>query len=552
MTRSAWSVEEHAFFLGQLAAILGSTLDYEDMLQRMARLAVPFLGDLCAVDLLDAGGAIRRAACVHADATKERLAYEARARHGDSATAPLSVPAVVRSRRSVLVSPATATDLERAARNEEQLDLFRQLGVTSWMVVPMIARDSVLGAVTFAVTESDRRYGQGDLQFAEAMVGQAATAGDNARLYRAAEAGRAAAEAANRAKDQFLSTLSHELRAPLNAIFGWATMLERGDLAADEARRALQIILRNVNAQVRLIDELLDVSRIGTGQMRLDVKPVDLRTVIADSVDAIRPAADAKGIQVQTVLASPGGPVSGDPDRLRQVDSHVDIVVSDTGAGIAPAFLPFVFDRFRQGDSSSTRPRGGLGLGLALVRSLVELHGGTVIAESPGEARGATFVVKLPLMLAAIVEPPVPAAAIAPEWPGPTAATSSLEGVRVLVVDDDLVAVDLTREILMRAGAQVWGCAGGSEALPMLQQCRPDVLVSDIEMPNQDGYSLIRRIRALEPDRGGRTPAVALSAYSRPEDRIRSLVAGFNLHVSKPVEPTELVTVVASLAGRLG
>jgi CheY-like chemotaxis protein/anti-sigma regulatory factor (Ser/Thr protein kinase) len=294
-------------------------------------------------------------------------------------------------------------------------------------------------------------------------------------------------------------------------------------------------------------------------------------------VDAIRPAADAKGIELQTVLASPGGPVSGDPDRLRQVvwnllsnavkftpkagrvqiqlqrvDSHVDIVVSDTGAGIAPAFLPFVFDRFRQGDSSSTRQRGGLGLGLALVRSLVELHGGTVTAESAGEARGATFVVKLPLMLAAMVEAPVPASASAPERPGPSAATPSLDGVRVLVVDDDLVAVDLTREILMRAGAQVWGCAGGSEALPMLQQVRPDVLVSDIEMPNQDGYSLIRRIRALEPDRGGRTPAVALSAYSRPEDRIRSLMAGFNLHVSKPVEPTELVTVVASLAGRVG
>jgi signal transduction histidine kinase/ActR/RegA family two-component response regulator len=577
MTRSAWSVEQHAFFFGQLAAILGSTLDYEDMLQRMARLAVPFLGDLCAVDLLDAGGAIRRAACAHVDATKEGLAYEARARHGYSTTASLSVPAVVRSRRSVLVSPATATDLERAAGNEEQLDLFRRLGATSWMVVPMIVRDSVLGTVTFAVTESDRQYGQGDLQFAEAMVGQAATAGDNARLYRAAEAGRAAAEAANRAKDQFLSTLSHELRAPLNAIFGWATMLERGDLPAEQARRALQIILRNVNAQVRLIDDLLDLSRIGAGQLRLDVKPVDLRTVIVETVEGLRPAADAKSIQMQTVLASPGGPVSGDPDRLRQVvwnllsnavkftpkagrvqiqlqrvNSHVEIVVSDTGIGITPDFLPFVFDRFRQGDSSSTRARGGLGLGLALVRNLVELHGGTVAADSPGEARGATFVVKLPLMLAAAAEPLTECPAAAAEPPTFSATAPSLNGVRVLVVDDDLVAVDLTREILMRAGAQVWGCAGGGEALAMLQQCQPDVLVSDIEMPNQDGYFLIRRVRELEPDHGGRTPAVALSAYSRPEDRIRSLKAGFNLHVSKPVEPSELITVVASLAGRVG
>jgi CheY-like chemotaxis protein/anti-sigma regulatory factor (Ser/Thr protein kinase) len=298
--------------------------------------------------------------------------------------------------------------------------------------------------------------------------------------------------------------------------------------------------------------------------------------VIEESVDSIRPAAGAKGIELQAVLASPGGPVGGDPDRLRQVvwnllsnavkftpkagrvqvqlqraESHVEIVVSDTGAGIAPEFLPYVFDRFRQGDNSSARPRGGLGLGLTLVRSLVELHGGTVEAESPGEGRGATFVVKLPLMLAA-VGPAVISATSAPERAGSMAASPSLEGVRVLVVDDDLIAVDLTREILMRAGAQVWGCASAGEALPMLRQCRPDVLVSDIEMPNQDGYSLIRRIRALAPDEGGKTPAVALSAYSRPEDRIRSLMAGFNLHVSKPVEPGELITVVASLAGRLG
>jgi signal transduction histidine kinase/ActR/RegA family two-component response regulator len=577
MSLSTWSAEEHAFFLGQLVAILSSTMDYERMLHRMARLAVPILGDLCAVDLVETDGVIRRAACAHVDATKENLAYEVRARHGFSVTAPQSVSAVVRSRRSALVSPATSADLEQAAQNSDQLDLFRQMGVSSWMVVPMIARDNVLGAVTFAVTESERRYDRTHLRFAEAVVGQAAAAGDSARLYRAAEAGRAAAEAANRAKDQFLSTLSHELRGPLNAIFGWATILERGDLPAEQSRRALQIILRNVNTQVRLIDELLDVSRIGTGQLRLDVKPVDLRTVIGESVDGIRPAADAKGILLQTVLASPGGPVSGDPDRLRQVvwnllsnavkftpkagrvqiqlqrvASQVEILVSDTGVGIAPEFLPYVFDRFRQGDSSSTRPHGGLGLGLALVRSLVELHGGTVAVESPGEGRGATFVVRLPLMPAAAAEPATRAEAEATERPGSMASSPSLEGVRVLVVDDDLVAVDLTREILMRAGAQVWGCTGGTEALPMLQQCRPDVLVSDIEMPNQDGYALIRRIRALESDRGGRTPAVALSAYSRPEDRIRSLMAGFNIHVSKPVEPSELITVVASLTGRVG
>lgn len=578
MTLSTWSSEEHAFFLGRLAAILGATLEYERMLHRVARLAVPMLGDLCAVDLLGVDGTIRRAACAHVDATKEGVAYEARARHGYRTTAPSGVPAVLGTRRSVLISPATASDLEQAAQNPEQLQLFRQMGVTSWMVVPMIARDRVLGAVTLAITESERRFDHADLRFAEAVASQTAAAGDSARLYREAEAARDAAEAANRAKDQFLSTLSHELRAPLNAIYGWATILERGDLGAEQSRRALQIILRNVNAQVRLIDDLLDLSRVGTGKLRLDVQPVDLRGVIQEGLDSIRPAAEAKGIQLQSVLASPGGPVSGDPDRLRQVvwnllsnavkftpkggrvriqlqriNSHVEILVSDTGEGIGADLLPHIFDRFRQGDSSSTRPRGGLGLGLALVRSLVELHGGTVFAESPGEGRGATFAVQLPVMLASVVEPAAPEAPVAP-GPSATALSSapSLTGVRVLVVDDDLVAVDLSREILMRAGAQVWGCAGGGEALPMLQQWRPDVLVSDIEMPGLDGYSLIRRVRALEPDRGGKTPAVALSAYSRPEDRVRSLMAGFNLHVSKPVEPSELITIVASLAGRVG
>ena len=576
MSLSTWSSEEYAFFLGQLAAILSSTLDYERMLHRMTRLSVPILGDLCAVDLLETGGGIRRAACAHVDATKERLAYEARARHGFSEEALHSVPAVVRSRRPALVSPATSADLEHDARNGDQLEMLRQIGVTSWMVLPMVTRDDVLGAVTFAITESDRRYDRDDLRFAESVVAQAAAAGDNARLYRAAEAGRAAAEAANRGRDQFLSTLSHELRAPLNAIVGWATILDRGGLPADQTTRALQIILRNANAQVRLIEDLLDVSRIGTGQIRLDVKPVDLGTVIGESVDAIRPAAEAKGVELVTVLASSGGPVSGDPDRLRQVVwnllsnavkftpkagrvqirlqqaiSHAEIVVSDSGIGIAPELLPFVFDRLRQGESSGTRPRGGLGLGLALVRSLVELHGGSVAAKSPGESRGATFVVKLPLRLAAVAKPGATAASGAPASGAAADATPSLDGVRVLVVDDDLVTVDLTREILMHAGAQVWGCGSGSEALPMLQQWHPDVLVSDIEMPKQDGHSLIRRVRALGADHGGKTPAVALSAHSRPEDRIRSLMAGFNLHVSKPVEPSELVTVVASLAGRV-
>ncbi len=573
MTDSPQSREERTFFLLQLSRLLGSSLANDRMLSRIARLAVPLLGDLCAIDIQGADGSLHRAACAHVDATKEGVAYEARARYGFSATAPGGVPAVLTSHRSTLVSPATAADLEQAAQNAEQLHLFQQLGVTAWMIVPMIARERAFGAVTFAITESDRRYDRTDLLFAEAVVSQVAVAGDNARLYVSAEAAREAAEAANSAKDQFLSTLSHELRTPLNAVYGWATMLERGQLGADQVQRALQIILRNVNAQVRLIDDLLDLSRVATGKLRLAVQPVDLQRVVEEALDGIRPAAAAKNIRLQPVLASPGGPVSGDPDRLQQVvwnllsnavkftpkggrvqiqlqrvSSHIELLVSDTGQGIQPDLLPYVFDRLRQGDSSSTRAHGGLGLGLALVRHFVELHGGIVFAESPGEGRGATFVVKLPLMTARPAE-------LAAERTPPTfqrASAQSLAGLRILVVDDDPTAVDLNREILSQAGAEVRGCTSGTDALHILQQWRPAVLVSDIEMPGLDGYTLLRQIRALDPDQGGKTPAVALSAYDRPEDRVRSLRAGFNFHVSKPVEPDELTAIVASLAGRVG
>ena len=573
MTDSPQSREERTFFLLELSRLLGSSLANDRMLSRIARLAVPLLGDLCAIDIQDADGSLRRAACAHVDATKEGVAYEARARYGFSATAPGGVPAVLTSRRSTLVSPATAADLEQAAQNAEQLQLFQQLGVGAWMIVPMIARERAFGAVTFAITESDRRYDRTDLLFAEAVVSQVAVAGDNARLYVAAETAREAAEAANSAKDQFLSTLSHELRTPLNAVYGWATMLERGQLGAEQAQRALQIILRNVNAQVRLIDDLLDLSRVASGKLRLAVQPVDLQRVVEDALDGIRPAAAAKNIRLQPVLASPGGPVSGDPDRLQQVvwnllsnavkftpkggrvqiqlqrvSSHVELLVSDTGQGIQPDLLPYVFDRLRQGDSSSTRSHGGLGLGLALVRHFVELHGGIVFAESPGEGRGATFVVKLPLMTARPAE-------LAAERTPPTfqrASAQSLAGLRILIVDDDPTAVDLNREILSQAGAEVRGCTSGTDALQILQQWRPAVLVSDIEMPGLDGYTLLRQIRALAPDQGGKTPAVALSAYDRPEDRVRSLRAGFNFHVSKPVEPNELTAIVASLAGWVG
>ena len=394
-------------------------------------------------------------------------------------------------------------------------------------------------------------------------------------LLRREQQARAAAEAANRAKDEFLAVLSHELRTPLNAVYGWARLLQAGQVRDEQAERALDAIVRNANAQVQLIDDLLDVSRVVSGKMRLDIRPVDLRTVIEGALDAVRPAAEAKAIRLQSVLDPRAAPITGDSGRLQQViwnllmnavkftpkggrvqvrlqrvNSHVEIIVSDTGPGIAPDVLPFIFERFTQADSSSTRAHSGLGLGLALVKHLVELHGGSVDAQSPGEGKGATFVVRLPLTIAEIpaglrprLHPTAPT--IEALLPGPR-----LDGLRVLVVDDDPDALNLASAILTDAGAAVRTCLSAPEALAVLQQWRPHVLVSDIEMPGEDGYSLIRKVRALDSEHGGKTPAVALTAYGRTQDRMLSLTAGYSMHVPKPVDPGELTTIIASVAAR--
>jgi signal transduction histidine kinase/ActR/RegA family two-component response regulator len=563
--------DRRAVVLAEISALLGSSLDYERALPRLTRLAVPALGDLCAIDLLQDDGALHRVASAHVDSAKEALVYEIRVRHGFNPTAPHGVPTVVRTRQPVLVPRVTEAELTAIARNRDHLALFRRLGPKSWIIAPMVAHARVLGALTLAITESARRYGQTDLSFAMVVATHTAAAIENARLYREAEAARGTAEAANRAKDEFLSTLSHELRNPLNAVYGWATLIERGQLGEVQTRRAMQIIVRNVNAQIRLVDDLLDMSTVVNGRLRLVVQPVDLGDLIEDALEAVRHAAEAKNIRLQPVLHAPGLLVSGDPGRLQQivwnllenavkftpkdgrvqvqlqrVRSHVEIIVSDTGQGIPADILPYVFDRLRQGEGGSTRGHGGLGIGLALVRHLAELHGGSVYAESPGEGRGSTFVVTLPLMSTEKSEQPIA------HRESPPLESTSLTGARIVVVDDDPTAVELIKEVLVRAGAEVIECRSADEALQAVRQSRPSVLVSDIEMPGQDGYSLIRKLRALGPEEGGKTPAVALTAFGRPEDRIRSLTAGFNIHVSKPVDPAELIAIVASLIGRAG
>jgi PAS domain S-box-containing protein/excisionase family DNA binding protein len=380
---------------------------------------------------------------------------------------------------------------------------------------------------------------------------------------------------ANRIKDEFLATLSHEMRTPLTSILGWAHLLEAGNLNEETSTRALEAIQRNAKSQAQLIEDLLDVSRVITGKLRLEVRPINLASVIEAAVDAVRPAAEAKGVEL-TMRLDHAVIVSADPDRLQQViwnllsnsikftgvqgrieieferaQAHARVVVRDTGIGISPDFLPHVFDRFRQADSTSTRHYGGLGLGLALVRHLVEMHGGTVEAASPGEGMGATFVVTLPVVAAvATTARRAPALRLTDDPSLENYYGSELKDLCVLIVDDEEDARDLLKTVLVQCGAEVRAAGSTAQALALIARERPDVMVCDIGMPGEDGYALISRVRALPPEQGGETPAVALTAYAREEDRVRALAAGFQVHLSKPIQPSKLVAVVASVAGR--
>jgi PAS domain S-box-containing protein len=383
---------------------------------------------------------------------------------------------------------------------------------------------------------------------------------------------------ANRLKDEFLATVSHELRTPLTAILGWAHLMRGGQVEGEGAVKALETIERNARVQAQLIDDLLDVSRIVTGKLRLELTPVTPDSFIDPAVEAVRPAAEAKGVRLQKVIDTGVGAVMGDSARLQQVvwnllsnavkftprggrvlvslgrvNSQVEIAVTDTGAGIEPEFLPHVFERFRQADQRTTRQHGGLGLGLSIVRHLVELHGGSVRADSAGEGTGSTFTVMLPVApIYRREDAEKRARPAARDTPPAHECPERLDGLRVLVVDDEPDARELLAVGFGHCGARVTTASSAREALEALAGEKFDVLVSDIGMPGEDGYELIRRVRALPPEAGGRTPAVALTAYARTEDRLRAMRAGFEMHVSKPVELTELVVVIANLVRRGG
>jgi signal transduction histidine kinase/ActR/RegA family two-component response regulator len=455
------------------------------------------------------------------------------------------------------------------------------LPVCSYLAVPVKTRTGdVIGGLFFGHHEADVFTAKAE-RLVVGIAGQAAIAMDNARLFdeakKSADAERAARSEVERVslvKDEFLATLSHELRTPLNAVLGWAEMLLGRASADPEMRRGLETIARNARAQAQLIEDLLDMNRIVSGKIRLDVQRLMLDFCIESAIDTVRPSAEAKALQLRTTLDPHAGPVYGDPHRLQQivwnllsnavkftpkggkidvllrrVSSHVELTVADSGIGIHADLLPRIFDRFRQADSSSTRKYGGLGLGLSIVKELVELHGGTVRADSPGEQQGATLVVSLPLR--AIRDGQAGGHSTAERAPAVQPATVVLAGVKVLVVDDEPDARELLKAVLAEAGAEVVTAASVDDALAVLPLVRPDAIVSDIGMPGRDGYQLLRAVRALPEAAGGRTPAVAMTAYARSEDRTRALLAGYQVHIAKPIEPHELVVIVGSLTGRI-
>jgi signal transduction histidine kinase/CheY-like chemotaxis protein len=442
------------------------------------------------------------------------------------------------------------------------------LPVRSYLAVPVKGRSgAVIGGLFFGHSEPDR-FTDVHERLAMGISSWASVALENARMY-------AAAQEASRLKDDFLASLSHELRTPLNAILGYARMLRTGILGPERYDKGIETIERNATSLTQMVEDVLDISRIVSGKIRLNVQSVEFPDIVRRAVDAVTPAADAKTVRVETVLDPQAAPVSGDPERLQQilwnllsnavkftgkggkvqvrlerVNSHVEVAVSDTGIGIAPEFLPHVFERFRQADSGIARAHGGLGLGLSIAKQLTEMHGGTIEAASGGLGTGATFRVKLPLM---IVHPTHDESKrVHPRSPAglSTIGTGDLEGVHVLAVDDDADALSLLSELLNAAGARVSAAHSAEEALRQLDTEPPSVLVSDLGMPHVDGFALIEQVRRHRNPIVRRLPAAALTAYARSDDRMRALRAGFQIHLAKPIDPAELVTTVAALVKR--
>jgi PAS domain S-box-containing protein len=567
----AQRVQLQAEFVARMAEVLSGSLDYEAKLKGLVELAVPAMADWAALDTVEPDGRLRRLAVAHADPGRTQLGTEIRRRYEDPIT-PCNARQVIRTGKSVLLPDVTDEVIVAAANGDDtRVGLMRALRITSCLCVPLTTNQGTFAALTLATAESGRQYSTEELHFAEDVASRTALMIDLTRAYDALQR-------ASGLKDEFLATLSHELRTPLNAILGYARMLRAGMVTPDKLPRTFETIERNSTSLTKMVEDILDVSRVVSGKMRLNMQPVELPLVVQEAVATVMPAAEAKHIRLETTVDPQVGAVSGDPDRLRQiiwnllsnavkftpkqgriqvrlerVNSSVEIVVSDTGIGIRPDFLPHIFERFRQADSGAAREHAGLGLGLAIVRNLVELHGGTVYATSGGEGQGSTFRVRLPLR---IVHPdwhPEPGRVHPRHGESPSPSITdlpNLSGTHVLAVDDDPDALRLLKEILQAVGATVTTATSSRAALEIVATDRPDVLVADLGMPLMDGFELIQELRTSHDTAARGIPAAALTAYARSEDRARALKSGFEMHLAKPIDPAELIAAVKALARR--
>jgi PAS domain S-box-containing protein len=551
--------ERRVAFLANAGVILASSLDYETTFGNLVRVSVPEIADWCAAHILEEDGRIRCVALIHRDpAITEAVWPHVRDYHFDPDAAD-GGPKVIRTGQPILFPDVPDDLLARMATNPEDLRIRRLLGLKSVVAVPITSGGRVLGALAFVMSQSGRRYEARDLPFVEELARRAALAIDSAVLYRDAET-------ANRMKDEFLATLSHELRTPLNAILGWARLLTSCPFDAAQRAHALRVIERNAKSQDALISDLLDMSRIIRGRLTLERRPVIAPLILQAAVDTVRPSAEAKEIQIDMTVGPAVRTASlvADPERLQQVfwnvlanavkftprggrvtvaasvdDDDLIVAISDNGEGIDPLVLPQIFERFRQADSSSRRSHGGLGLGLAIVRQLVELHGGTVTAQSAGRGQGTTFAVRLPLSRERAVHS-------VRAHQGAGVRDQRLRGLDILAVDDDADAREIVRATLEGAGAMVRTATSAGEALAAMTRV-PDVLVADIGLPDEDGNDLIERIRRLSDVRVAKIPAIALSAYAGPRYEEQARNAGFDVYLVKPFEPSKLIDTIARL-----
>jgi PAS domain S-box-containing protein len=554
--------------LARLAAGLTQSLEAKVLAQHIVEALLPLFGVRCAaLRLLQSDGSLMAMAV--AGPSGDQFEAGRALPPGGGLEGRVAMDGVPLSARDVLVEPGLLFD-------EDSRQRLAAMGHRAVLAVPFRADRETAGVLSIS-NDEPRDFPPADVALLQTFANQAAVALLNARLFADAQRGRqeaqlahAEAESANRAKDAFLATLSHELRTPLTAMLGWARMLSAGNLDEPAAARAVQIIERNTRLQVQLIDDLLDISRIISGKLHLEMEPVDLTNVITDVVDGMRQAAEAKALHIECALDRAVGVVEGDPARLQQVisnllsnalkftpergvveirleaaDTHVEVVVRDTGPGLDAEFLPRIFDRFRRADSSTTSPHGGLGLGLALVRHIVELHGGSVSARNREDRRGAIFVVRLPLVGAEPGDLRQPSTA---RDGASRPAVPSLAGTRILIVEDNDDTRDFLCATLASHQAVVTAAASADEARAAFETSAPDVLITDIKMPGKDGYELVREIRSLETQQGGGVPAIALTAHANAEERDRALAAGFDLHLAKPVDPEDLVVATARVS----